>query len=351
MKFHRISIALILLVTVQGFAQTVAPIPGERHLKNIKQLTFGGENAEAYFSSNGKQLIFQSKRDGHGCDRIYSMNIDGSKVRQVSNGQGRTTCAYYFKGGKRVIYASTHSGGPDCLKDPDRSQGYVWPVFDDFELYTSNADGSDIRRLTNEAGYDAEATVSPDGKKIVFTSERSGDLELYSMDIDGSNVRRLTDAIGYDGGAFYSPDSKMIVYRRSSPQTESEIKRYKELLAMNLIVPTIFEVWVMNADGSNKRQVTKLGSASFAPFFTPDGKQIIFCTNFFDPNRNNRRGQPNFDLALINLDGSGLERVTFNESFDGFPIFSPNGKKFVFASNRNSAKPGDTNVFIADWVK
>jgi len=345
--------ALILLSgCATGVLAQVGPISieKERHFKNVKQLTFGGENAEAYFSSNGKQLIFQSKRDGHGCDRIYSMNIDGSATKQVSNGEGRTTCAYYFKGGKRIIYASTSSGGRDCPPEPDRSKGYVWPVYEDYELYTAKADGSDIQRLTNVPGYDAEATVSPDGKKIIFTSERDGDLDLYSMDIDGKNVKRLTDSIGYDGGAFYSPDSKMIVYRRSTPKDAAEVARYKELLAQKLVVPTIFEVWVMNADGSNKRQVTKLDAASFAPFFTPDGKKIIFCTNYFDPERGNRRKLPNFDLALINLDGTGLERVTYNETFDGFPIFSPDGKKLVFASNRNSAKIGDTNVFIADWV-
>lgn len=344
-----------LLISVCAFSAhaqtTLKPVEGEKHLANIKQLTFGGENAEAYFSSNGKQLIFQSKRDGHKCDRIYSMNIDGTATKQVSNGEGRTTCAYYFKGGKRVVYASTHSGGKDCPPEPDRSNGYVWPVYGDYELYTAKADGTDIKRLTNVAGYDAEATVSPDGKKIVFTSERDGDLDIYTMDIDGKNVKRLTDEIGYDGGAFFSPDSKMIVYRRSSPKTEAEIARYKELLAKKMVVPTVFEIWVMNADGSNKRQVTNLASASFAPFFTPDGKSILFCTNYFDANKTDRRRQPNFDLALINLDGTGLERVTFNETFDGFPQFSPDGKKLVFASNRNSEKPGDTNVFIADWVK
>jgi Tol biopolymer transport system component len=343
---------IVSLLTISGvYGQNGASsVPAEKRITNIKQLTFGGENAEAYFSSDGKQLIFQSKRDGHGCDRIYSMNIDGSPAKQISNGEGRTTCAYFFKGGKRVIYASTQSGGKDCPPEPDRSKGYVWPVYADYELYTANADGSDIKRLTNVPGYDAEATVSPDGKKIVFTSERDGDLDLYSMDIDGKNVKRLTDAIGYDGGAFYSQDSKMIVYRRSSPKTEAEIARYKELLAQKLVVPTVFEVWVMNGDGTNKRQVTNLGAASFAPFFTPDGKRIIFCTNYFDENKADRRRQPNFDLALINLDGTGLERVTYNATFDGFPMFSPDGKKLVFASNRNASKPGDTNVFIADWV-
>jgi TolB protein len=322
-------------------------VEGERHFKNIKQLTTGGENAEAYFSSDGKQLIFQSKRDGRGCDQIYTMNADGSNVRIVSNGEGRTTCSYFFKDRKKILYGTTHLGDKNCPPNPDFSKGYVWAIYPDYDIVTANADGSKIKQLTNTKGYDAEATVSPDGKKIIFTSERDGDLELYSMDKDGKNVKRLTNEVGYDGGAFYSPDSKQIVYRASHPKTEEETKRYKDLLAQHLIVPTTFEIWVMNADGTNKRQVTKLGAASFAPFFTPDGKRIIFCTNYFatDPRKRN------FDLALININGTGLERVTFHETFDGFPMFSPDGKKLVFASNRNAAKQGDTNVFIADWVE
>ena len=341
---------LIITTFVNTFAQSVPPVAGEKHLANVKQLTFGGENAEAYFSFDGKQLIFQSKRDGRGCDQIYSMNIDGSNVKMVSNGEGRTTCSYFFKGGKKILYASTHGGKKECPVEPDRSKGYVWPVYWDYEIYTAAPDGKNIQNLTNSPGYDAEATISPDGKKIIFTSERDGDLELYSMDIDGKNIKRLTHEVGYDGGAFFSPDGKQIVYRGYHPIEEQDIMRYKQKLGENLIEPTVFELWVMNADGTNKRQVTKLGSASFAPFFTPDGKRIIFCTDYFDPERSNKRKQPNFDLALINVDGTGIERVTYNESFDGFPMFSPDGKKLVFASNRNDAKPGETNVFIADWV-
>jgi TolB protein len=339
--------AIILLFGSIAAQQNSIAVTGERHLQNIKQLTFGGENAEAYFSFDGKRLIFQSKWDGRACDQIYSMKTDGSDVHMVSNGEGRTTCSYYFKGGKKVLYASTFGGGKNCPPDPDFSQGYVWAVYPDYDIYTSTPDGKNIQKLTDSPGYDAEATVSPDGKRIVFTSERDGDLELYSMDIDGKNVKRLTNEVGYDGGAFYSPDSKMIVYRGSHPKTEAQIKRDQDLLKKHLIVPTTFEVWVMNADGSGKRQVTTLGAASFAPFFTPDGKKIIFCTNYFATDQRKR----NFDLAMINVDGTGLERVTFYDSFDGFPMFSPDGKKLVFASNRNAAKQGDTNVFIADWIE
>jgi Tol biopolymer transport system component len=352
MKSFFVALLSGTLLTVNVLSQKVVPaVAGERHLANVKQLTFGGENAEAYFSFDGRQLIFQSKREGRGCDQIYRMNTDGSNVQMVSNGEGRTTCAYFFKGGKKVLYASTFSGGRECPPEPDRAKGYVWPLYPEYEIYTSTPDGKDIKNLTNSPGYDAEATVSPNGKKIVFTSDRDGDIELYSMDVDGSNVKRLTNEVGYDGGAFYSPDSKMIVYRRSSQQTPAEIATFKSLLGEHLVVPTRLDIWVMHADGSNKRQVTKLNAASFAPFFLPGGKKIIFCTNYFDPDRTKPRRQPNFDLAVINVDGTGLERVTFNESFDGFPMFSPDGKKLVFASNRNDAKPGDTNVFIADWIE
>lgn len=348
MKALLLSTALIL-----GLAGIVQPqeaslaVSGEKHLTNIKQLTFGGENAEAYFSSDSKRLIFQSKRDGRDCDQIYTMNIDGSDTRMVSSGEGRTTCAFYHKGGKKIIYASTHLASRECPPNPDFSKGYVWAIYPSFDIFEANADGSKIKRLTSTPGYDAEATISPDGKKIIFTSTRDGDLDLYIMDKNGKNVRRLTTELGYDGGAFFSPDGKQIVYRSYHPKTEAEIARYKDRLANHLIEPNNFEIWVMNVDGSNKRQVTKLGAASFAPYFTPDGKRIIFCTNYFatDPRKRN------FDLALVSLDGTGLERVTYDESFDGFPMFSPDGKKLVFASNRNSAKQGDTNVFIADWVE
>lgn len=317
----------------------------EKHLRNVRQLTFGGENAEAYFSFDGGQLIFQSKRDGRGCDQIYTMNAaDGADQRMVSNGGGRTTCAYFFKNKKRILYASTHVSDRACPKPAPR-QGYAWDIFPSYDIFTAKPDGSDLRRLTETAGYDAEATVSPDGKRIVFTSTRDGDLDLYSMDADGKNVKRLTAALGYDGGAFFSPDSKQIVYRAFHPKTAEQIERYKQKFSENIIEPNNFELWTMNADGSNKRQITDLGAASFAPFFAPDGKRIIFASNLENP-----RGR-NFDLYLIGVDGKNLERVTFSPEFDGFPMFSPDGKKLVFASNRNQAERGDTNVFIADWIE
>jgi TolB protein len=326
-------------------SQTSLALPAEKHLRNLKQLTFGGENAEAYFSSDGKQLIFQSTREGHGCDQIYTMNVDGSDVRMISTGDGRTTCSYFFPGGKRILYSSTHLGDKQCPPRPDFSRGYVWAVYPAFDIFTAKPDGSDLKQLTNTPGYDAETTITLDGKKLVFTSMRDGDLDIYTMDANGKNVRRLTNELGYDGGPFWSYDGKQIVYRAHHPKTDQEKAEYSSLLKDNLIRPSVLEIWVMNADGSNKRQVTSNGKANFGPYFFPDGKRIIFASNMDDPR------QRNFDLYKINVDGTGLERITFNDTFDGFPMFSPDGKKLVFASNRNGKTQGETNVFIADWVE
>ena len=337
-------IAILFSLSPAATQNNQLALPAEKHLRNIKQLTFGGENAEAYFSSDGKQLIFQSTRDGRGCDQIYTMNIDGSNVKLISNGDGRTTCSYFFPGQKRILYSSTHLGDKQCPPRPDFSKGYVWAVYPTFDIFTANPDGSDLKQLTNTPGYDAETTITRDGKKLVFTSMRDGDLDIYTMNADGKNVRRLTNELGYDGGPFWSYDGKQIVFRAYHPKTDKEKADYSELLKQNLIRPSVLDIWVMNADGSNKRQVTNNGKANFGPYFFPDGKRIIFASNMDDPR------QRNFDLYKINTDGTGLERITFNDTFDGFPMFSPDGKKLVFASNRNANKQGETNVFVADWV-
>lgn len=317
---------------------------GEGHLGNIRQLTFGGQNAEAYFSSDGRQLIFQRTEPSGGCDQQYIMNVDGSALRRVSSGLGRTTCGYFFAGGGRILYSSTHHVSPECPPNPDFSQGYVWPV-PDFDIFAAGPDGSDLRPLASSPGYDAEATVSPDGSHIVFTSTRDGDLDIYSMNADGTGVRRLTTSVGYDGGPFYSPDGRRIVYRSSRPETPEAEADYRRLLAEGLVRPTRLEIWVMDADGSNQRQVTSLGGANFAPYFHPDGRRIIFASNHHNP-----RGR-NFDLFMVNDDGTGLVQITTYEDFDGFPMFSPDGRKLVFASNRHGSVPGETNIFVADWVE
>jgi Tol biopolymer transport system component len=317
---------------------------GEAHLTNLRQLTFGGQNAEAYFSADGRRLIFQRTADGGRCDQQYVMNTDGSDMRRVSNGLGRTTCGYFYAGDARIVYASTVHLSDACPPDPDMTQGYVWPV-PDFDLYTSNGDGSDLRRLTTSPGYDAEATLSPDGRTMVFTSTRDGDLDIYTMNVDGTDVRRLTNTPGYDGGPFFSPDGTRIVYRASRPASPEAAADYTALLAQGLVRPSALEIWVMNADGSDQRQVTSLGGANFAPYFHPDGHRVIFSSNHHNP-----RGR-NFDLFLVNLDGTGLVQVTTHGDFDGFPMFSPDGRQLVFASNRFGSVPGETNIFIADWVE
>ncbi|MEK6301365.1 MAG: hypothetical protein AABO41_11630 [Acidobacteriota bacterium] len=350
--------ALVVLIVVASVLVSIARphsstaggddtlrLPEEKHFRNVRQLTFGGENAEAYFSADGKKLIFQSTRDGSGCDQIYEMNIDGSGVRMLSTGKGRTTCSYYFQNGKRIIYSSTHLASPDCPPKPDFSKGYVWAIYPGFDIFSAAPNGSDLKQITKTSGYDAEATIAPNGKRVVFTSMRDGDLDIYTMDLDGRNVKRLTNEIGYDGGPFWSYDNQWIVFRANHPKTEKEIKDYQALLKENLIRPTALEIWVMKADGTGKRQITSNGKANFAPYFFPDGKRIIFASNMNDP-----KGR-DFDLYAVNVDGSGLERITFNQTFDGFPMFSPDGKKLVFASNRNDKVQGDTNVFIADWVE
>jgi TolB protein len=319
--------------------------PGEKHLRNVQQLTFGGQNAEAYFSADGKKLIFQSTRENLECDQIFTMNVDGSDQRMASTSKGRTTCGYIFPHQDKILYSSTHLADPACPPRPDYSKGYVWAIYPGFDIFTARRDGSDLKQLTATTGYDAEATISEDGKKIVFTSLRNGDLDIYTMDAHGKNVKQLTHELGYDGGPFFSPDRKWIVYRAYHPQTDAEIAEYKDLLKQNLIRPTTLEIWIMKADGSGKRQLTNLNAASFAPSFFTDGKRIIFSSNV-----GSTGGMGNFELYSINVDGTGLERITYSDGFDGFPMFSPDGKKLVWVSHRNGKAPRESNVFIADWT-
>jgi TolB protein len=318
--------------------------PREVHLRNVRQLTFGGTNAEAYFSPDGQWLIFQSTRDAYPCDQMFVMKADGSDVRLVSTGKGKTTCGYFFQDGKRILFSSTHESGAECPPRPDYSKGYVWGVYSSFQLFTAMADGSGLKRLTSGPGYNAEATLSRDGKKIVFTSSRDGDLDIYVMHSDGSGVQRLTHELGYDGGPFFSHDGQWIVYRAHHPTEPAEVARYRELLAQELVEPMKMDLYVMRADGSQQHQITRLGGASFAPFFFPDDQRIIFASNYENP------GSSRFELYSIPRQGGQPERVTFTEGFNSFPMFSPDGKKLVFASNRNAPKPREINIFVADWV-
>jgi TolB protein len=328
--------------------------PEEKHLANLRQLTFGGDNAEAYFSFDNTMITFQCTNPAWNlqCDQIFmaelaSCDMEHRIPQRISTGLGRTTCSYFMPGDTTILYASTHAGDTACPPVPEhRADGkYVWPVYSDFDIYVADLKGNIIDTLTHEPGYDAEATVSPKGDRIVFTSLRSGDLELYTMNIDGSDVKQITRELGYDGGAFFSQDGSMLVFRASRPKTDEEVKVYKDLLAQGLVMPTNMEIYVCNADGSDLRQVTHLGKANWAPYFHPSMKKIIFSSNHAGT-----RGYE-FNLYMVNLDGSGLERITYDGVFDAFPMFSFDGKKLIFSSNRNNGGTHATNLFIGDWVE
>lgn len=357
MRFKQLIVPAALLMAIPEAAkcqeQKKLEYADEKHFKNMRQLTFGGDNAEAYFGFDNEHITFQrtAPADGVPCDQIYYGSLpkkvgEKFKYKLVSTGKGRTTCAYLMPNKKHFLYASTHLAADTCPPTPDRSKikKYVWPIYDGYDIFVADFNGKISKRLTSTAGYDAEGTVSPKGDKIVFTSMRNGDLDIYTMNIDGSNVKQITNTIGYDGGPCFSPDGKMIVWRASRPQTPEEVKEYKELLEQGLVMPTKMEVYVANADGTDVRKVTSLGRANWAPSFTPDGKHIIFASN-----HEYERGFP-FNLYVVNLDGTGLERISHDNGFDAFPMFSPDGKKLIFSSNRNNGGGRDTNVFICDWV-
>jgi Tol biopolymer transport system component len=329
-------LSFVLLLTTLAAAQ-------ESHFSAIKQLTFGGANAEAYFSPDGSQIVFQATRDGGKCDQIYLMNADGSDQHMVSSGKGRTTCSFFLPDGKHILYASTHEGSPDCPPDPDRSKGYLWPVTSTYDIYVADLTGKITGTFLPSPGYDAEATINWKTKKVVFTSVRGGDLDLWTADLDGSHLKQITNKLGYDGGGTFSPDGKKIVWRSHYPTAPEDQKDYKDKLSQELVAPMKMELWVADADGKSARQITDYGCASFAPAFTADGKKIVFSSN------KNKCDTRYFDLFLINPDGTGLEQITSTGDFNSFPMFSADGKKLVFVSNRNAKERYEFNIFVADW--
>ncbi|HRO86288.1 MAG TPA: DPP IV N-terminal domain-containing protein [Niabella sp.] len=357
---RKLSFLLAVFLFIQSFSKATVVIkdtilyPDEKHFKNIQQLTFGGDNAEAYWSFDSKYIVFQrtSAKDGIPCDQIFVGKVpkkgEAFTYKLVSTGKGRTTCAFFTKDGKHIIYASTHLGGDECPPVPDRSKygnKYIWPLYSSYDIFMTDLNGKIVKQLTHSKGYDAEATLSPDGKKMIYTSTKDGDIDLYIMNLKTGKEKRITDALGYDGGAWFSPDGKKIIWRASRPKTETEIKEYKELLAEGLVAPTNMEVWTANADGSNQQQITHLGQANWAPVFMPDSKRIIFASN-----HEYKRGFP-FNMYIMNGDGSNLQKVSRDKGFDAFPMFSPDGKKILFSSNRNNGGTHDTNVFLAEWAE
>jgi Tol biopolymer transport system component len=331
--------SFVLLLTV---AAATLSAQDAKHFSNVRQLTNGGQNAEAYWSPDGKRLIFQSTRDEYKCDQIFTMNADGSDVRLVSTGKGQTTCGYFLKDGKHILYASTHEGSPECPPPPDRSKGYVWGVFPTFDIYVADDTGKNLNKITDARGYDAEATVNFKTGKVIYTSLASGDLDLWVMNSDGSGKRQITKKAGYDGGAVFSRDGKKIVWRAKYPEGD-DLVTYKDFLSKDLVSPMEIEIMLADADGSNQRQLTNFGCASFAPTFTPDGKKILFASN------KHNCGSREFELFLINLDGTGLEQVTNFGGFTSFPEFSPDGMKLVFASSLNAKSRREFNIFVVDW--
>lgn len=355
----RIVIAVFLLLpfmscrlTKDEVVRTGIDISRDIHLRNLRQLTFEGDNGEAYFNFDGSMLIFQSNRGGYLCDKIWIMNVDGSGKHMVSPDHGAHTCSFFFPDNKKIIFASTSHIHGDCPPKPDVPDipGHVWPLYP-YDIFVANIDGTEIKKITDNPEYDAEPIVSSDGKQIVFGSKRFGDFDIYIMDSDGSNVRQLTDRIGYDGGPWFSPDGKKIVWRAWYPETDTEKELWSECMDKNYIIPLPLDLWVMDSDGTNKTLILKNGATNFAPSWHPDGKRIIFSSNMDDWREDTKRFGHNFELYLINIDGTGLERITYNSVFDGFPMFSNDGKKLVFCSNRNHLKPRATDVFVADWFE
>jgi Tol biopolymer transport system component len=356
---HFIYMLLFVVLATPVFAQYATQdsvhFAGEKYFKNVRQLTFGGDNAEAYWSYDGKSIVFQktNPKEGVFCDQIFVGKVPVTDAQKftptmIGTGKGRSTCAYFLPDGKHIIYASTHLGADSCPPVPDRAKygnKYIWPLYNSYDIFMADMSGKIVKQMTSAKGYDAEATLSADGKKMIYCSDKSGDLELYVMDLKSGKEIRVTNELGYDGGAWFSPDGTKIVWRASRPKTPEAIKEYKELLAEGMVAPTNMEVFVANADGSNAKQITALGQANWAPNFTPDGKHIIFCSN-----HEYKRGFP-FNMYLIDLEGKGLEKISRDKGFDAFPMFSPDGKKIIFASNRNNGGTRDTNLFVADWVE
>lgn len=351
MRFRLLLFSQLFFSAIAFSQQDTLHYPEEIHFRNLQQLTFGADNAEAYWSYDGKWIVFQrtAPKDGVHCDQIFIGKVPkkGEKFtyKMVSNGNGRTTCAFFTKDNQHIIYASTHETADTCPPLPDRSKygnKYIWPVYEGYDIYLSDLNGKIIKKLTDTPGYDAEGTLSPDGTKMIFTSMRNGDLDLYVMDLKTGNTKQITNTLGYDGGAWFSADGKKIVWRASRPKTEEEIKEYKDLLKENLVMPTQMEVFIANADGSNAKQITSLEQANWAPNFLPDGR-IVFCSN-----HEFKRGFP-FNMYVMNADGTNIQKISHDKTFDAFPMFNRDGKKFIFCSNRNNGGTHDTNIFIADW--
>ncbi|NQV29761.1 MAG: PD40 domain-containing protein [Candidatus Marinimicrobia bacterium] len=344
-----LSMLLFLAFIACSTQQEVIIVKQPFGLSNVEQLTFVGDNGEAYWGPKGEEIIFQSKRDGNACDKIYIMNADGSNQRMVSPDVGAHTCSYFSIDKERIIFASTFGVVDSCPPRP-KPQGnkYLWSLFP-YDIYSSKPDGTDLVRIRENAGYDAEPTVSYLTGKVIFTSEIDDDLELFTMNIDGSDVNRLTNHLGYDGGPYFSPDAQKIVWRAWYPETPEDTLRWQENMALNQVEAVPLDIYSMDADGKNIIRLTNNGATNWAPSWHPNGRQVVFSSNMDDWNDEVKAYGHNFELYMINLDGSGLVRLTNNTFFDSFPMFSPDGKSMAFASNRDAENPRATHIFKAEW--
>jgi len=333
-------------------AQNTNSASEARFLANTRQLTYDGRRSgEGYFSSDGKQIVFQSEREpGNPFYQIYILDLESGDTHRVSPGIGKTTCAFFRPRTDEVLFASTHHDPEARAKQQaeldfratGKERRYSWDYDEQMEIYSAKRDGTQLRRLTNTYGYDAEASYSPDGTKIVFTSIRdayppdklsaedqkrlkldpSYFAEIYLMNADGSDARRLTSTRGYDGGPFFSPDGQRILWRRFNAEG------------------TIADIYTMKPDGSEVRRLTDFGCMAWAPFFHPSGQYVIFTAN--------KLGFSNFELFVVDAAGEREPvRVTFTDGFDGLPVFSPGGHRLCWTSNRTS--DAKAQLFLADW--
>jgi len=318
-------------------------------IENVKQLSFQGDNGEAYFNSDDSKVIFQSKRNNNNCDKLYIVDINGNNLTEFVANDGAFTCAYFSLDDRYIFFSSTMHLGSECpeiYKDPNPRK-YIWPLRD-YEIF--RYDNGAVKQLTNYSGYNAETTTHPFEEKVIFTSLRDGDINLFEMDYNGENVKQITSEYGYDGGAFYSPNGENIVWRAWYPTSDEEISMWKNNLAKKFIESVPLDIYVAKNDGSEKQRLTSNGATNWAPSWHPDGKHIVFSSNMDDWREDYNAYGSNFELYMINIATKTLTRLTNNDTFDSFSVFSKNGKKIVFSSNRDAENPRNTNIFIADIV-
>jgi len=316
---------------------------GEDHLTKIKQLTREGENKKASFAPNNEKIIFQAMRDNLRCDAIYSMKRDGSEINLLSSGKGIAVSAKIAPDNESIIYSSTHKVDYQCPQRPEFSLDYVWSLYRDYDVFVSDSFGGSTKRLTRTEDYDGNASYSPTGNRVVFTSNRSGDLELYLMNSDGSNVKQLTKAVGYDGDAVFSPDGKYIVWRASRPKG-NDLDEYRYQLSQGLLRAGKFELFLLKLGSKRAVRLTNNGATNFSPSFDPQSSKVIFSSNM------SQDDGLNYDLYTVDIKTRKLERITYYSGFDGYPVFSSDGKKLLFTSSRNFRYKAETNIFTVDWV-